>query len=202
MLGAMPKAVYGLTGGIASGKSSVAAILERLGAVIVDSDVLAREVVEPGTKGLAAIVRRFGEGVLLPDGGLDRAALGGIVFADAQARADLNGIVHPLVRRRAQERVAAAPADAIVVQVIPLLVETGLQDAFDGVIVVDVPEDVQLARLTARDAMSEDEARRRIAAQASREARLASARWVIDNSGGTGRTAKQVKSLWDDLSRQ
>lgn len=193
------KCRVGLTGGIASGKSFVADELARLGAYVIDADVLAREVVEPGTRGLDAIIRRFGTDVLLADGSLNRPALASIVFADPRALADLNAIVHPLVRARADELIARAPADAIVVQVIPLLVETGQQDAFDGVIVVDVPEEVQRTRLAAREQMSSSEVARRIAAQVSREARLAAATWVIDNSGTPDQTIKAVESLWKDL---
>ena len=162
----------GLTGGIASGKSTVARELERLGAVIIDADILARDVVALGTEGLKAIVTRFGEQVLAPDGSLNRRALAGIVFADPQARADLNAIIHPRVRERALELEAAAPAGAVVVHVIPLLVETGQQDDFDAVVVVDTTTEEQLRRLTRRDGLTETEAGQRLAAQASRQERL------------------------------
>ncbi|MFZ1412362.1 MAG: dephospho-CoA kinase, partial [Micropruina sp.] len=128
----------GLTGGIASGKSAVAARLAEHGALVIDADVLAREAVQPGSPGLAAIARRFGASVLLGDGSLDRSRLAEVIFGDAVARADLNAIVHPAVRALAQSREGAAPAEAIVVHVIPLLVETGQQDAFDVLVVVDV----------------------------------------------------------------
>lgn len=141
-----------LTGGIASGKSSVADLLAERGAVIIDSDVSAREVVEPGTPGLAAIVERFGEGVLRDDGALDRPALGAIVFADPAARADLEAITHPRIRARADALRVAAPEGAVVIDVIPLLVEVGLAGRFDEVIVVDVPEEVQVERLRRRTA--------------------------------------------------
>jgi len=186
----------GLTGGIASGKTSVANLLAGHGAVIIDSDVLAREVVEPGTSGLAAVVARFGAGVLTADGALDRAALGRIVFADPSARADLEAIIHPAVRARAEELTAAAPPDSVVVQVIPLLVETGQEGTFDRVLVVDVDPAVQLARLRQRDGFSPREAEARVAAQASREARLAAATDVIDNSGTPAELADAVNLLW------
>jgi dephospho-CoA kinase len=177
----MARIRIGLTGGIASGKSTVAGILADCGAVIIDSDLLAREVVEPGTDGLAQIVRRFGDRVI-SDGRLDRAALGRIVFADPDARRDLEAIIHPAVRRRAAELEEAAGPDAIVVQMIPLLVETGQQDRFDAVIVVDVPEQLQRERLMARNRLTAEEADARIAAQASREERNAAATVLIDNS--------------------
>lgn len=186
----------GLTGGIASGKTSVANLLAGHGAVIIDSDVLAREVVEPGTSGLAAVVARFGAGVLTADGALDRAALGRIVFADPSARADLEAIIHPAVRARAEELTAAAPPGSVVVQVIPLLVETGQEGTFDRVLVVDVDPAVQLARLRQRDGFSPREAEARVAAQASREARLAAATDVIDNSGTPAELADAVNLLW------
>ena len=178
----MARMRIGLTGGIASGKSTVAAMLADLGAVIIDSDRLAREVVEPGTDGLDRIRRRFGDAVIGPDGRLDRAALGRIVFGDVAARSELEAIIHPAVRRRAAELEAAADPDAVVVQMIPLLVETGQAQNFDKVIVVDVPAAVQRERLMARNRMSADEADARITAQADRAERLAAADLVIDNS--------------------
>lgn len=188
----------GLTGGIASGKSTVANELARRGAVIIDADELAREVVEPGTPGLAAVVRRFGEGVLR-DERLDRAALARIVFADPQARRDLEKIIHPEVRRRAAEREGALPHTAVVVHVIPLLVETGKESDFDLCVVVDVDRQTQLARLMARGPMSREEAESRIAAQATRELRLAAADIVIPNVGTLTDLTKQVDDLWSDL---
>ena len=193
----MSRLRVGLTGGIAAGKSIVARQLADLGAVIIDSDQLAREVVEPGTAGLAAIRRRFGDDILLPDGGLDRAKMAQIVFADPKARADLNAIVHPLVRAEATRLATLAPSDAVVVQVIPLLVETGQQDNFDRIVVVDLPEQTQLDRLMQRDHLTEEQARARIAAQASRAQRLAIADDVIDNSGTPVQPARQVRELWD-----
>ena len=190
----------GLTGGIASGKSTVARELERLGAVIIDADILARDVVALGTEGLKAVVARFGESVLAPDGSLDRRALARVIFADPQARADLNAIIHPLVRERAAEMEAAAPAGTVVVHVIPLLVETGQQDRFDAVVVVDTTVEEQLRRLTRRDGLSETEAGQRVTAQASREERLAAATHVIDSSGPVRETMRQVGELWRSLA--
>lgn len=189
----------GLTGGIASGKSLVGDRLAQLGAVVIDADQLARDVVEPGTPGLAQVRVRFGDEVIRLDGSLDRGKLGDIIFSDAAARADLNAIIHPAVREEAARLAAEAPADAVIVQMIPLLVETGQQDNFDAVIVVDVPDDVQLARLMARNNLSEAEARARIASQASRRERLAAATHVIDNSASVDETLRQVDELWVDL---
>lgn len=190
----------GLTGGIASGKSTVARKLEQLGAVTIDADVLARDVVALGTEGLKAVVARFGDSVLAADGSLDRRALARIIFADPQARTDLNAIIHPLVRERAIELEAAAPAGSVVVHVIPLLVETGQQDKFDAVVVVDTTVEEQLRRLTRRDGLTRTEAEQRVAAQASREERLGAATHVIDSSGPVRETMRQVGELWRSLS--
>jgi dephospho-CoA kinase len=173
----------GLTGGVASGKSTVAALLRELGAVVVDSDTLAREVVEPGTPGLAAVVEAFGPGVLTTDGRLDRPALGAVVFGDQPARRRLEGILHPLIRARAAELEAAAPAGTVVVHDIPLLVETGQADRFDAVVVVDVPVETQVARMVRDRGMSREDALARVKAQASREERLAVATQVVENTG-------------------
>lgn len=188
----------GLTGGIASGKSVVAAALAERGATVVDADVLAREVVEPGTPGLAAVVRRFGPGVLA-DGRLDRAMLARLVFADGAARRDLEAIIHPAVLRRAAEIEAAAPSDAIVVHVIPLLVEAGLQAGFDVLVVVDAEPEVQLARLRERDDLDQAAAAARLAAQAGRHERLAVADLVVDNNSTPAALAGKVDRLWADL---
>ncbi|QGN31945.1 dephospho-CoA kinase [Microlunatus sp. Gsoil 973] len=189
----------GLTGGIASGKTTVGQILADCGAVIIDSDLLAREAVEPGTDGLAQIVRRFGDRVI-SDGRLDRAELGRIIFADARARRDLEAIIHPAVRRRAAELETAAGPDAVVVQMIPLLVETGQQDRFDAVIVVDVPEHLQRERLMARNRLSAEEADARIAAQATRDQRNAAATVVIDNSSPDREDLRQrVEAVYREL---
>ncbi|NLI83973.1 MAG: dephospho-CoA kinase [Propionibacterium sp.] len=191
-----------LTGGIGAGKTTVARLLAQRGAILIDSDVLSREVVEPGTPGLEAIVERFGPAVLAADGSLDRQALGTIIFADAQARADLNGIVHPEVRRRRAELIASAPDGSIVISVIPLLVEGGLQDGFDGVIVVDVPIDTQVDRLKARSDLDDQQARARVNAQASRDERLEVADWVIENSGSYDQLRQQVEVVWDALNKR
>lgn len=190
-----------MTGGIASGKSAVADLLAQRGAVIIDSDVLAREVVAPGTPGLAAIADRFGPQILREDGSLDRPALGAIVFTDPDARAALEAITHPRIRARADELRAAAPAGAVVIHVIPLLVEANLVDRFDEVIVVDVPEEVQVERLRRRDGFTRDEAMARLAAQASRDDRLAVADHVVDNTGSLAELEASVDRLWGKLTR-
>jgi dephospho-CoA kinase len=189
----------GLTGGIGSGKSEVARLLAAHGAVVIDSDVLAREVVARGTDGLAEVVSAFGPGVLTPDGHLDRAALGRLVFGDQAARVRLEGIVHPRVRRRAAEIESAAAPDAVVVHDVPLLVETGQADRFDAVVVVDVPEEVQVERLARLRGMAEEDARARIAAQASRTERLAAASVVVDNAGSLDDLRTRVDEVWDGL---
>lgn len=196
--GGGPSSVVGLTGGIASGKSSVATLLAARGAVIIDADVLAREVVAPGTPLLRQVADRFA-GVLAADGSLDRAALGRIVFADAAARRDLEAMIHPAVRRRGAELEASAPAGSVVVHVIPLLVETGQGDRFDHVIVVDVDPQTQLSRLRARDGSDLDAARARVAAQATRSQRLAVADIVIDNSGSADELERRVDEVWREL---
>ena len=192
----------GLTGGIGSGKSAVADRLARHGAVVIDSDVLAREVVNRGSRGLARVVEEFGPQVLAQDGSLDRAAMGALVFADPDARRRLEAIVHPLVRARAAEMEQAAAPGAVVVHVIPLLVETGQAGTFDVLVVVDVPTDIQVRRLLGSRGMTADDARARIAAQASREQRLAAADHVLDNSGPTAELDAQVDGLWRSLVDQ
>ena len=187
----------GLTGGIGSGKSTVARLLAERGAHVVDSDVLAREVVEPGTAGLASVVAAFGDGVLTADGALDRPALAAVVFGDPSARARLDGIVHPLVRARAVELVSALPDDAVVVQDIPLLVETGQAGAFDLVLVVEADLAARVARLVARG-LAEADARARLAAQATDEQRRAVADVVLDNSGTPEELAERVDRFWTD----
>ncbi|WP_427896476.1 dephospho-CoA kinase [Kribbella sp. GL6] len=186
----------GLTGGIGSGKSAVSARLAARGAVVIDSDVLAREVVARGTDGLAEVVAAFGDGVLTADGDLDRPALGQIVFGDETARRTLEAIIHPRVRLRSAEIEQAAPADAIVVHDIPLLVETGQTDRFDLVLVVDVPVEVQVERLTAQRGMAAAEAEQRIASQASRADRLAVADVVVDNSGSLSDLDRRLDEVW------
>ncbi|REF34720.1 dephospho-CoA kinase [Thermasporomyces composti] len=195
----------GLTGGIGSGKSEVARRLAAHGAVVIDADLLAREVVAPGTEGLAEVVKEFGEDVLTSDGALDRAALARIVFADPDSRRRLEAIVHPRVRARAAALEAAAVAadsSAVVVHDIPLLVETGQAERFDVVIVVDVPEEIQVDRLVRMRGMTRDEARSRIAAQASRQERLRAATIVIDNSGDLADLDGKVHRVWEELRRR
>jgi dephospho-CoA kinase len=186
----------GLTGGIGAGKTAVARRLAELGALVIDSDVVAREVVAAGTPGLDAVVAEFGRGVLGADGGLDRAALAGIVFADDEARNRLNGIVHPLVRRRVAGIVAGAPADAVVVQDVPLLVETGQASRFDLVVVVEAPEAVRVDRLARDRGMDAEQARARMAAQASDADRRAVADVVLVNDGDLDALRGAVDRFW------
>ena len=187
----------GLTGGIGSGKSTVSALLAERGAVVVDADRIAREVVEQGSAGLAAVVDEFGPEVLTADGALDRPALAAVVFADPEARARLDGIVHPLVRRRTAELVAAAPADAVVVNDVPLLVETGQAGSYDLVLVVEADPEIRVARLVQRG-LTEEDARARITAQATDEQRRAVADVVLDNSGPPEELAAQVDRFWTE----
>ncbi len=189
----------GLTGGVASGKSTVAKVLTDLGAVVVDADLLAREVVEPGTPGLAAVVDAFGDDVLADDGTLDRPALGRLVFGDADARRRLEGILHPLIRARGAEIEAAAGPGAVVVHDIPLLVETGQAGSFDAVVVVDVPVETQVSRMVSERGMSEEDVRARIAAQATREERLAAATHVVDNTGTHEDLRERVTEVFEQL---
>jgi dephospho-CoA kinase len=189
----------GLTGGIASGKSIVAAELAVRGAVIIDADILAREVVEPGTPALAAILDRFGMQVL-EDGELDRSRLAEIVFANPIARRDLERIVHPAVRARAAELERAAGDAAVVVHVIPLLVETGQHEDFDLVVTVDTDRETQIQRLMARNGFTRAEAESRISAQASREERTRAADVVLHNTGSLVQLKQQIDALWTELS--
>jgi dephospho-CoA kinase len=189
----------GLTGGIGSGKSTVSRQLSSYGAVVVDADLVAREVVAPGTPGLAQVVAEFGTAVLRADGSLDREALGAVVFADAGRLAALNAIVHPLVGERMQEledEAAASGAPALVLDV-PLLAENGLAPLYDEVVVVDCPVEVAVQRLVSQRGMTEADARARIAAQATREERLAVATHVLDNSGTPEQLEQQVRALWE-----
>ena len=192
----------GLTGGIASGKSSVSAILAELGAVVIDADRLAREVVAKGTPGLASVVEAFGPEVLTADGEMDRVKVGEIVFADPERRKVLEGIIHPLVRDRSAEMEAAAGTDAVVVHDIPLLVETGQPGLFDAVVVVDAPEDLQVARMVTDRGWSEDEARRRIAAQASRAERRAVATYLIENTGTREDLRRRATEVFEELTER
>ncbi|HEU0042324.1 MAG TPA: dephospho-CoA kinase [Jiangellaceae bacterium] len=188
----------GLTGGIGSGKSTVAERLLELGAIVVDADRIAREVVEPGTRGLAQVVAQFGAEVLAPDGSLDRPKLGQIVFADEARRADLNAIVHPLVYERRSELVARAPEDSIVVEDVPLLVENGLEAAYHLVMVVHAPADERVRRLVSDRGMNEADAWARIRAQAGDDARRAAADVWLDNSGVPAEVEAAVGHLWEN----
>jgi dephospho-CoA kinase len=193
--------LIGLTGGIATGKSTVAEMLGSRGALVVDADRLAREVVEPGTAALTAIVAEFGEGVLDADGRLDRALLGSVVFADAEQRRRLEDITHPAIGTLMQERVAAAvqASPPLVAVDIPLLFETHRQGMFEGVLLVYADESTQLRRLAARDGLSESEARRRLSAQMPIDEKRRLATWVIDNSGGLAETEHQVQRWWTEV---
>ena len=196
--------IIALTGGIASGKSTVSNRLAEHGAVVVDADLLAREVVEPGTPGLAAIRERFGDAVISRDGSLDRPALGAIVFGDPAALADLNGITHPAVWRAALERFAQAEAsdpDAVVVYDVPLLVEASADRPlrFDRIVVVEADRAERMRRLTVERGMSEADAERRIGAQADDEQRRAVADVVIDNNGSKDDLLRRVDALWGEL---
>ncbi|BCW67035.1 dephospho-CoA kinase [Arthrobacter sp. NicSoilB4] len=186
----------GLTGGIASGKSVAASRLRELGAVVIDADALAREVVEPGTPGLTQVVGAFSRAILAPDGGLDRPKLGALVFGNPERLAVLNGIIHPLVRERAAALAAGAPKGAVVVQDIPLLVETGQGANFHLVLVVDAPDNVRVQRMVQHRHLTADEARARMAAQAPRDERLAAADVVLDNSGSKDELRDAVDRLW------
>jgi dephospho-CoA kinase len=193
-----------VTGGIGSGKSSVSACLAALGAVVIDADLIAREVVEPGTPGLAAVVAEFGTTVLRPDGALDRAALAGVVFTDPERRAALEAIVHPLVGARSAELLAAAPPDAMVVYDVPLLAESaggalGRTGEFDAVVVVEAPLETRVRRLVGRG-LTADDARARIAAQASDEQRRSIADHVLVNDGDLDDLTSAVDALWANLT--
>ena len=209
MAGSVPAAApapvvmrVGLTGGIGSGKSEVSRRLVAYGAVLIDADAIAREVVAPGTAGLAEVVAEFGPGILAPDGSLDRDRLGEIVFADAGQRARLNAIVHPKVGQRMAELEQSAPADAIVVHDVPLIAENDLAAAYDVVVVVDAPDARRLHRLVRQRGMSREQAQARMAAQADREQRLAVAGIVIDNAGSLMELDRQVGDLWMELLRR
>ncbi|TXS08392.1 MULTISPECIES: dephospho-CoA kinase [unclassified Streptomyces] len=190
----------GLTGGIGAGKSEVSRLLARYGAVLIDSDRIAREVVEPGTPGLTAVVEAFGPEILTPDGSLNRPALGSIVFSDPARLATLNGIVHPLVGARSAELERAAGAGAVVVHDVPLLTENDLAPLYDLVVVVDAKPGTQLDRLVRLRGMTESDAHARMAAQATREQRLAIADLVIDNDGPLEDLEPQVRTVWSELT--
>ncbi|MFF5157098.1 dephospho-CoA kinase [Streptomyces sp. NPDC000348] len=192
----------GLTGGIGAGKSEVSRLLVECGAVLIDADRIAREVVEPGTPGLAAVVDAFGPEVLTADGRLDRPKLGSVVFADPERLAVLNSIVHPLVGARSRELEEAAAEDAVVVHDVPLLTENGLAPLYDLVIVVDASPETQLDRLVGRRGMTEEDARARMAVQATREQRREIADLVIDNDVPLDELEQRVKDVWSGLVRR
>ena len=192
--------LVGLTGGLGSGKSTVARLLERRGAVVVDADELARRAVEPGTPGYRRVVQEFGPEVLTAEGRIDRDRLAGVVFADPGARRRLEAIVHPEVARLFAEAVAPfRESDRVVVYVVPLLVETGLQEAFDEVVVVSAPEEVRLARVMTERGMSEADARARMRAQVPEEDRLRAAGHVVPNDGTLEDLERRVDRLWAAL---
>lgn len=192
----------GLTGGIGAGKSEVSKRLAAQGAVVLDADLIAREVVAPGTDGLAEVVAAFGPSVLGPDGELDRVQLGDVVFADKQKLATLNSIVHPRVGARMRELEDAAGPGSVVVHDVPLIAENGLAGAYDLVVVVDVPPRIQLDRLVRLRGMSREQAQARMATQAGREQRLSIAGIVVDNSGSLAELDRQVGDLWGELRRR
>ncbi|GFH35209.1 dephospho-CoA kinase [Streptomyces pacificus] len=192
----------GLTGGIGAGKSEVSRLLASYGAVLIDADEIAREVVEPGTPGLAAVVEAFGPEVLTPEGTLDRPRLGAIVFSDAERLARLNAIVHPLVGARSAELEAAADPDAVVVHDVPLLAENGLAPLYDLVVVVDAAPGTRLDRLVRLRGMTESEARARMAAQAEPEQRRAVADLIVDNDGPLEALEPRVREIWAELRQR
>jgi dephospho-CoA kinase len=186
----------GLSGGIGAGKSTVSSTLSDLGGVVVDGDVISREVVEPGTEGLAKLVDAFGEQILSDDGSLNRPALAAIAFSDEEKRQTLNGIVHPLVGKRRSELIASAGEDAVVVEDIPLLVESGMAPMFPLVVIVNTDEDLRVKRLIEHRGFTEEDARARIAAQATEEQRRAVADVWLDNTGSTEELVEQARELW------
>ncbi|MBU9765424.1 dephospho-CoA kinase [Mycobacterium sp. TNTM28] len=188
----------GLTGGIGAGKSTVSATFSELGGIIVDGDVIAREVVEPGTEGLAKLVEAFGDQILLPEGALNRPALAAVAFSDDEKRATLNGIVHPLVAHRRSELIAAAHEDAVIVEDIPLLVESQMAPMFPLVIVVNADPEIRVKRLIEYRGFTEEDARARIAAQATEEQRRAVADVWLDNSGSPGAVVEAARALWHE----
>jgi dephospho-CoA kinase len=195
----------GLTGGIASGKSLVAELFRRLGAAVIDSDSIAREVVEPGTTGWQSVVAEFGQDILAPDSTIDRAKLGRIIFSDRERRNTLNAILHPRIINTIRERVAALGRqypEALVVTDIPLLIECGLQHEFDAVIVVWSPVELQRKRLMKRDGLSAAEAQQRIDAQMALNEKQAHATYVIKNDGSEKQTEEQVKKIFLTIKQQ
>jgi dephospho-CoA kinase len=191
----------GLTGGVASGKSTVSKFLDELGAVVIDADVLAREVVAKGTPGLEKVVAEFGAELLTPEGELDRPAMGRLVFGDEDARRRLEAIVHPLVFERIVELEEAAGPDDLVVHDIPLLAESGRADTFDAVLVVDAEPELQVERMMAERGWTREDAEARMLAQASREERLAVATHVIENNGSLDQLRVRVEEVFEQLRR-
>jgi dephospho-CoA kinase len=196
--------MFGLTGGLASGKSTVAARFRAQGVPVIDADQLARDVVAPGTPGLAAVVEAFGPGALLPDGSMDRAAVAAMVFGDPEKRRTLNAIIHPRVAAASAERVAALDAEGVLLGCYeaPLLVENGIADAFRPLVVVAVPEEVQVARAMVRDASTEAQARARLAAQLPLSAKVAAADHVIDNTGTREETERRADEVLAEIRRR
>jgi len=192
----------GLTGGIGSGKTEVSRRLASYGAVVIDADAVAREVVAPGTPGLAEVVQEFGPDVLLGDGSLDRDRLGQLVFADDSLRMKLNAVIHPRVAGRMAELERAAAGAPVIVHDVPLLAENHLAGSFDEVVVVDVPPRIQLERLARERGMPRAQAEARMRAQASRDDRLAIATIVVDNSGSLAELDREVGELWTELRRR
>ncbi len=194
--------VVGLTGGIASGKSTVSAMLRELGAEVIDADVLAREAVAPGTEGLRAVAERFGAEILKPDGSLDRERLGARVFSSAEDRAALNALLHPRIQALARERAQTAHTERgarVVFYDAPLIVENGMQGLFDGLVVVSLPREFQLERLMARNALSREAAEARLASQLPLEEKVRHATFIVDNAGTLSQTRAQVERLWEEL---
>ncbi|MFD1773137.1 dephospho-CoA kinase [Paenibacillus rhizophilus] len=194
--------IMGLTGGIASGKSTVSAILAEKGAKVVDADAIAREVMLPGHEVLAAVAKHFGEGILLPDGTLNRSKLGEIVFNDPEALKALNGMTHPAIRRITRERMQALEKEAperLVIADIPLLFESGQEDMFERILVVYAPREIQLERLMKRNGLTREQAEARLDSQMDIELKRAKADFVINNSGDVADTERQIAVLWDRL---
>lgn len=189
----------GLTGGIGSGKSSVASLLLEHGAIVIDADAIARELVEPGQPALGALVAEFGTGILTPMGTLSRGELAKLAFSDPEATKRLNAIMHPLIGEESARRIQAAPESAVVVYDMPLLVETDQRDLVDLVVVVDVPEQLQIERAVTLRGLDQGDVERRMQAQVSRDERLAIADYVIDNSGSLDELKASVAGLWADL---
>ena len=188
----------GLTGGIGSGKSTVAAMFATLGAVVIDADAISRELVEPGQPALQALVDEFGDGIIAPDGSLRRSELANIAFQDRTATERLNAIMHPLIRAESERRLAAAASSGVVLYDMPLLFETDQVKLVDVVVVVDVPEALQVKRAVGRG-LDEEDVRRRMEVQVSRSLRVTEADFVIDNSGSLRATERQVRGIWDEL---